>query len=373
MSVQDYEEGDVYRPVRWREYLAAHWAEWMPWVVAGTALAILGLIVTTVIILLLWVWPTTAHAALTDPEAAQIRTLGQALVTLHDGQRQVAHALRTETTTEKARDDFWHTLYSSNHAHWFLFDGLVLLLDIPTGSATARAETLAEAWQRVNIARIWVKSIVDHLPRRFPHLTDAQARYRTVLDTLTNLDRSPGYAEPKPPHYPKVIGPHGRYDQVQWWLWMAMNRLFYSEYAMMRAYRGYREYGQSTDDPLLADYGALSDDFMVSAGAMDVLANAVIRLAQADMTPENDPFFSTIHALNTLTEPRLPHAPVYYKLGHGWKALLLSQHDGSRPVLVRNVQNSVGLLAESERSMLAAIWELMVFPDCTNPGGCGGR
>jgi hypothetical protein len=310
-----------------------------------------------------------ATAAFTEPEAASVAQLREALRLLNEGQREISLAIQTSAPLDPRAS---LALAASTAAEAFR-DGhraLGLLVGVVTEqrgtraysrlAAKSRAERVATAWFYADRLVTGTSAAVAALATT-SSANAIRARdiwWPQVADAAKLVDRTLGYAAPEPASYPAIIGPHGNYDEAQWYLWRA------AWYALDGTQDFLNAYSLGGGD-LERYHKALNSGTLL----LDILAGAGVLNAGVAIAPEYvgmDPFGRTLELLALLTDKaRLSVSQRLFEV--------LSNLNGMANVpssAVASMDSAKLRFADSWLHMDQAVWEHVVFPGC--PPECVG-
>lgn len=309
---------------------------------------------TTILVLFIVLIPCQSWAAFTAPEQAQLQRLYGA-----EYYTQAAFS----TAANGVRGGVWNTymragLASLASAMTDIDNGIAGLLNVvgtdafvdPTG--VPRDQTMAAVYVKLDHAA-WLLTQADAYLAASGS-ADAQVARTVWLSTalwhLVNFDRSLGYLSPNPAPYPRIIGPHGRFDQMEFQLWRSnvyMSEMLTSVISELPSHLTDREAAWRVMDS--------------AAILLMRQTHQMLRLAfpaAVEDTAFSD-FFRILAVVKVLTT-ELP------ELFHAIQSSLVFL-DLSAFISVR--------LTDSWRHMDFGVWEALIFPDCTHEQhvqGCGG-
>jgi hypothetical protein len=160
-----------------------------------------------------------ARAELTDQEKAEVLKIVLAARKAEAGIVKLAAYIKSNPTG----GDFVNKtiLYGAiNPAINVMFQtrtGLTHLLWVYENFAnerTTREADLAKAWPQLDYAASIYRQSAARA-RTVPQFVSAALDFEAAANLLSSIDRTLPYAEPFPPSYPNIIGPHGDYDTSQ--------------------------------------------------------------------------------------------------------------------------------------------------------------
>lgn len=338
-----------------------------------------GVAVFAVVGALLIAGVVPASAAYTAAEETQMMKLRDALEDMSEALRYVGYAIRTGTTTATQAplaDSLSLLILAVRDAE--LANGLlqnVIVEQRGTAKFTAleaqtRSARVARAWWRLDRSVAVLANAEVALNRAF--LANSNAVYQdhvrrareiwvgAARRNLLWVDRALTYANPTPVSYPKVIGPHGEYDRAQWYLWRSHWYALDMLDAVTAAYRA---------DEVQTSYWSVYKTISSATSILDAHIAAAGTLAGMTMAASQvgqDPFFRTLDELETMTED-MPER--YHEIQRELAAWIAQ---GRAPTL-GPLSQSLIRLTDSWRHADHSVWRQLVFPECTNPAGCGGR
>lgn len=323
--------------------------------------------------------PPSARASFTSAEEAELLKLVNGLDNISEALRYVAYAIRRGTTAQTQgplADSLALFVLAARDAE----RAYGLLLDVITEQrgtsiyktleGQSRTERMAQAWWRIDRS---VNSLVmaeAALTRAFAANTDSvyQDNVRRARDIwsvaarryLLWVDRSLAYATPNPASFPKVIGPHGDYDQSQWFLWRSHWYALDMLDSVTAAFRA---------DSIQTDYWSVYKTISSTTSIMDAHVQSAGTLAGMTMTSAQvgqDPFFKVLDELEIMTED----TPERY---HEIQRELATWIGKGRSATLASLSQALIRLTDSWRHADHGVWQQLTFPNCTLATGCGGR
>jgi hypothetical protein len=330
--------------------------------------------------------PWYASAAFTDQEAASLARLHKARESLEEAvMHHVAH-LWSRHTTPATRLPLGRVMELSlaasrelNMAEALLVGVVVEPVNTPGFTrlaASPRSEWLRLAWWRLDRFAMFARAAREGLTAAAkldvdPKYQELIGRARDIwllqaLAEAAAVNRALAYADPRPAHYPKIIGPHGDYDQTQWFLWRSQ---WYAHDALDNVVAAY------SSEPLEGGT-ALGDVVMRVFGATKSIMQSLEIVAGLSWLPEqkaSSQFFRVLGVTKRLTDHG--HVPMR------WMEAIVSLRTNWFPVIAgravasSNIHDAVVRIADAWKHADMAAWETMEFPGCDpalRPEGCGG-
>ena len=306
------------------------------------------------IVLLLFVAVTPAHGAFTTAEAAQLehirlRVVGR-LSSAFEAYR-VALA-QSQDTLVMRRNAILHT----NQATDRVMRGLSKLVDVVAHfnfqepNPANRPALVAAAWDDFDEAVMYLDRAIFSLGGATGlHLRAARDTWLpSAKAAILTTNRSLGYLEPRPKDYPMIVGPHGDYDFTQAYLTRAW------AYNLDILSSAFTRYGLVTVNwPLLVQ---------ASYGNYQVFADGLVLMAGGGQTGLAQ-FWRVLNYTRRLTDVDVGSAASRYH------SLLAALSVSGHPEL----RGPIGRVGESWKFMDAALWNILVFPNChqsSDPQGC---
>jgi hypothetical protein len=297
---------------------------------------------------------TPAQAAFTTAEAAQIEhirlnvvgRLGSAFQAY-----QVALAQNQDTLVMRQRAVL-HTNYATDR----VMRGLSKLVDVVSHfnfqepSQATRAGRVAAAWDDFDEAVALIDQAIAALSGATGlHMKAARDTWLPAAKSaIRTTNRTLGYTDARPKDYPMIIGPHGDYDFTQAYLARAW------AYNLDIVTAAFTRYGLVTLNwPVLVQASYLN--YLVYADGLALMAG----VGQTGLGQ----FWRVLNYSRRLTDPDVGSAASRYH------ALLAALTVTADPQL----RGTIGRVGESWKFMDAAVWNLLVFPNCnqsSDPQGC---
>jgi hypothetical protein len=330
--------------------------------------------------------PWHAFAAFTDQEAASLVRLHNARESLEEAVMHHIAQLWSAYTTPATRLALGRAMRDALAASRELNMAEALLVGVVTEqletppfiklAASPRSERLRQAWWRIDRFTNFANAAREDLTAAAKLGTDPKyqdlirrARDIWLLQAIAEaaaVNRALAYANPRPAHYPKIIGPHGDYDQTQWFLWRSQ---WYAHDALDNVVAAY------SSEPLEGGT-ALGDVVMRVFGATKSIMQSLEIIAGLSWLPEqkrSSQFFRVLGVTKRLTDHG--HVPLR------WMEAIVSLRTNWFPVIAgravasSNIQDAVVRIADAWKHADMAAWETMEFPGCDpvqRPEGCGG-
>jgi hypothetical protein len=299
---------------------------------------------------------SVASAAFTSSEQQQVDTLvTQVVGPLNQALAELSFAIKGgQDPAPTLQAGVMHTKEAVREASLVLAD----LVNVVTGHTflppdpAGRAGRVNDAWFHLDRVTMFIETAQGGLARASGMNTKRAATVwlPEALAGAASIDRTLSYADPNPPTYPKIIGPHGSFDNVEWELYRAW------WYALDMLENGIAHYPQAR-----ADWYTFVNR---SALLYDTYAQTIARMAGVPPSGTSQ-FFLVLGALGGLTDMYSMGASQRYEEIQG--SLIVSPSPALTSVL--------GRVTDSWRHMDAAVWAMLVFPGCdaiTNPDGCAG-
>jgi hypothetical protein len=309
-------------------------------------------LVTVVLLLVAAVGP--AEATFTPEEAAQlehirVRVVGRLASAFAAYQVALAQNQDTPLIRQSA-------VLHTNAATDRVMRGLSKLVDVvahfnfqePTPQT--RPARVAAAWADFDEAVMLIDRAIaglsgatglHHLAARNTWLPSAKAAIRST-------NRNLGFLEPRPKDYPMIIGPHGDYDFTQAYLTRAW------AYNLDIVTGAFTRYGLVTVNwPLLVQ---------ASYGNYQAFADGLVLMSGVGQTGLGQ-FWRVLNYTRRLTDVDVGSAASRYH------SLLAALSISGHPEL----RGTIGRVGESWKFMDAALWNMLVFPNChqsSDPQGC---
>ena len=331
--------------------------------------------------------PGYASAAFTDQEAASLARLHNARESFEAAVMHHIASLWSQHTTPATRVSLGRVMRDALAASRELNMAEALLVGVVTEqvntpgfarvSASPRSERVGTAWWRIDRFVMYAKATREGLTAAAklapdPAYQDLIRRARDIwlskaLAEAVAVNRALTYADPRPANYPKIIGPHGDYDQTQWFLWRAQ---WYAHDALDNVLAAY------VSEPPVDGGTALGDVYMRLFEASRSLMQSLEIVAGLSSTPEHkrsSQFFRVLGVTKRLTDEgdvpgRWMEAIVSLKTH--WFPVV-----AGRPAASSHIQDAVVKIADAWKHADMAAWETMEFPGCDpvlRPEGCGG-
>ena len=299
---------------------------------------------------------SVASAMFTSSEQQQVDTLVRQVVgPLNHALTELSFAIKgSQDPAQMLQTGVTHTKEAVREASLVLAD----LVNVVTGHGfmppdpAGRAARVNDAWFHLDRVAMFVEWAQGNLAKAAGPNTQRAATIwlPEALAGVAAIDRTLSYADPNPPTYPKIIGPHGSFDNVEWELyrawWYALDML---------------EYGIAHSPAARADWYTFVNR---SAILYNTYAQTMARMAGVPASSTSQ-FFLVLSALGGLTD--------FYSQGAAQRyeeiqvALILSPSAA--------LTSALGRVTDSWRHMDAAVWAMLVFPGCdviTHPDGCAG-
>jgi hypothetical protein len=213
-----------------------------------------------------------------------------------------------------------------------------------------RPARVAAAWDEFDLA-------VMYLDRAIASLAGATGvNLRAARDTwlplartaILQTNRNLGYLEPRPKDYPFIVGPHGDYDFTQAYLARAWA---YNIDIVNGAFSRYGLFTLNYTEIVRASYL----NYLVFADGLALMAD----VGQAG----TNQFWRVLNYTRRLTDTDVGSAASRY---HALlAALTVTPH--------AELRGTIGRVGESWKFMDAALWNILVFPNCnqsSDPQGC---
>jgi hypothetical protein len=320
-----------------------------------------------------------ARAAFTTAEQTELLKLVDGLENISEALRYVAYGIRTGTTTATQTllaDSLGLLILAARDAE--RANGLLLNVIVEQNGTTAFT-TMASQSRRARVALAWfyIDRSVITLGTAGSVLQRAQAanansvyqdnvrRAREIWvpsarRNLAGISRSLTYASPNPSSYPKVIGPHGEYDNAQWFMWRSHWYLLDMLDSVTAAFRA---------DIIQTDYWSVYKTISSATNILDGHVTSAGTLAGMTLMSSQigqDPFFRVLDELETMTQDT---AERFHEIQ---REIVTWISHGRTPTLAPLAQALIRL-TDSWRHADHGVWRQLTFPDCTDPAGCGGR
>jgi hypothetical protein len=308
------------------------------------------------LVLALLLAASPAHAAFTTQEAMQIEHIRVNVIgKLASALQQFTFALQRNQDTLGMRRA---AILNTNTAMRKSMNGLGKLVDVVSPAnfqfpdPETRTSRVAAAWADFNQAIVYI----DRASAALSEATGANmqsAKNNWLLNAkaaILAIDRTLPYTNPRPASYPALIGPHGDYNMTQALLARA------AEYHLDIISFAFGAYGQGATPPTANWYSLLQSSYQNYEMYGDGLA-IMAGVGQTNLSQ----FWRVLNYQKRLTD--VPSASSRYR------AILMAITVPPSPELAA-VINRVG---ESWFAMDKAVWEMLVFLNCTqvkDPQGC---
>jgi hypothetical protein len=329
---------------------------------------------------------TPAAAAFTGAEQTEMLRLVSGATTISEIMRYLSFAMQGGSQ-KPVGEALNAASEASREAH--LAYGLLLNIVVQQRATSAfdelqavpRDGRVALAWSHLDRSLRFLDSTESALTRALSATTDPTSqdslqRARDIWvanarQDLRGVDRSLAFSSPNPPTYPAVIGPHGSYDDAEWFLWRANWYALDMLEAISTAY---------AEGPTLPDYWPVYKAVNSASILLDTVMRAQGVVAGMTFTPAQaslDPFFRVLDELRTITtESSERYMEIQENLA-AWVPQLSSAAacgGSSAPSsAVISFVAALTRLTDSWRNVDHAVWQELVFLNCTAPTGCGGR
>ena len=320
-----------------------------------------------------------ARAAFTGAERAEIVQLVNAQSYTHEGLRYMTFAISAGTTTQTRTplaDAILRTVAASREAslaYGLLLNIVVEQHDTPGFAALqalSRPDRVAIAWWRMDRSIAAIEAAQQMLTAA--HKASASAAFRDAVRRardiwlfqakreLVAINRGLTYAKPLPLSYPKIIGPHGSYDETQWFLWRANWYALDMLEELAIAYR---------TGPLLTNYWPVYKAINSTSVILDIEIHAQAILAGITFTAAQaalNPFFRVVDQLQWVTEETSERY-------HEVQAEIAAWIWATRSTVPVPLTNALVRLSDSWRNLDQGVWQQLIFPNCEPPTPCAGR
>ena len=319
-------------------------------------------------IALLLGWVGVAAGELAPTEKAQIAQLVGAISDLHAAMQYLGFAVQEDTT---GRYVLGTALWQGTQAHRECGRALNLLLDVATEQeGTVAYSNLRNASRavRVNTAWFYLDRCVHFIDEAGsvlpPNATSDNVRrareiwFLSARDRAASINRAYTYESPLPPSYPTIVGPHGFYDDAQWYFWRSG---WYATDALEYLLPAYQSRTLTPDQlwPIYAVIDRVTE--LLSTLAYRQARMAAVAFTEAEET--QNPFWRTLAVLERLTAQTYDSAAQRLHEAQSSLAILPATYSRVR-------------IADAWRHLDFGVWAMMSFPNCSpaeHPNGCGGR